>query len=143
MTVLAASIGTGNIAGVATAIASGGPGALFWIRLRFFATAIKFSEAVLGLHFRVLPTVTSSSGPMYYLRTAQVGVAASTYALVAAVAALTTTPFTQPNSIALVYHSEFGIPSSLAGHRDRGHHMAGDHRRSEVVRAGCGETRRR
>ncbi len=53
MTALGASIGTGNIAGVATAIISGGPGALFWIWVYgFVATAIKFSEAVLGVQFR-------------------------------------------------------------------------------------------
>ncbi len=53
MTALGASIGTGNIAGVATAIVSGGPGALFWIWVYgFVATAIKFAEAVLGLTFR-------------------------------------------------------------------------------------------
>src|SRR6187397_3061676 len=52
-TALAASIGTGNIAGVATAIISGGPGALFWIWVYgFLATATKFSEAVLGVRFR-------------------------------------------------------------------------------------------
>ena len=50
MTALAASIGTGNIAGVATAIVSGGPGALFWIwAYGFVAMAIKFAEAVLGM----------------------------------------------------------------------------------------------
>ncbi len=53
MTALAASIGTGNIAGVATAIVSGGPGALFWIwAYGFVAMAIKFAEAVLGMTFR-------------------------------------------------------------------------------------------
>ena len=53
MTALAASIGTGNIAGVATAIVSGGPGALFWIWVYgFVAMAIKFAEASLGLTFR-------------------------------------------------------------------------------------------
>ena len=53
MTALAASIGTGNIAGVATAIVSGGPGALFWIWVYgFVAMAIKFAEAVLGVTFR-------------------------------------------------------------------------------------------
>ena len=53
MTALGASIGTGNIAGVATAIVSGGPGALFWIWVYgFVATAIKFAEAVLGMTFR-------------------------------------------------------------------------------------------
>ncbi len=69
MTALAASIGTGNIAGVATAIVSGGPGALFWIWVYgFFATAIKFAEAVLGLRFREARGDTVLSGPMYYLR---------------------------------------------------------------------------
>ena len=53
MTALGASIGTGNIAGVATAIIAGGPGVLFWIWVYgFVATAIKFSEAVLGVRFR-------------------------------------------------------------------------------------------
>jgi hypothetical protein len=55
MTALAASIGTGNIAGVATAIVSGGPGALFWIWVYgFVATSIKFAEAVLGMKYRVV-----------------------------------------------------------------------------------------
>ncbi len=50
MTALAASIGTGNIVGVATAVVSGGPGALFWIWVcGFLATSIKFCEEVLGI----------------------------------------------------------------------------------------------
>ena len=54
MTALSASVGTGNIAGVATAIVSGGPGALFWLWCYgFVATAIKFTEAVLGVRYRV------------------------------------------------------------------------------------------
>src|SRR5262245_54675258 len=69
MTALGASIGTGNIAGVATAIVSGGPGALFWIWMYgFVATAIKFAEAVLGLTFREARNGQVLSGPMYYLR---------------------------------------------------------------------------
>src|SRR5262249_57286307 len=69
MTALGASIGTGNIAGVATAIVSGGPGALFWIWVYgFFAMAIKFAEATLGLKFREVHGDTVLSGPMYYLR---------------------------------------------------------------------------
>jgi AGCS family alanine or glycine:cation symporter len=117
MTALAASIGTGNIAGVATAIVSGGPGALFWIwAYGFFATAIKFCEAVLGLQFRVSEGGRVLSGPMYYLRDGlKAPWLASTYALIAAAAALTTTPFTQPNSIALVMNSEFGMPKWAAG----------------------------
>lgn len=116
-TALAASIGTGNIAGVATAMVSGGPGALFWIWVYgFFATAIKFSEAVLGLSFRIAEGARVASGPMYYLRD---GLGspwlAGTYALVAAVAALTTTPFTQPNSMAVVLQSELAVPTWVSG----------------------------
>jgi AGCS family alanine or glycine:cation symporter len=117
MTALAASIGTGNIAGVATAIVSGGPGALFWIWVYgFVAMAIKFAEATLGMTFREARGDTVLSGPMYYLRDGLKSRGlATTFALVAAVAALTTTPFTQPNSIALVVNSVFGIPKVVIG----------------------------
>jgi len=113
MTALAASIGTGNIAGVATAIVSGGPGALFWIWVYgFVAMAIKFAEAVLGVTYRE----AHLSGPMYYLRDGLKSRAlAWTFALVAAVAALTTTPFTQPNSMALVLDTVVGIPRLASG----------------------------
>jgi AGCS family alanine or glycine:cation symporter len=117
MTALGASIGTGNIAGVATAIVSGGPGALFWIwTYGFVAMAIKFAEATLGMTFRETRGATVLSGPMYYLRDgARAPWLASIFALVAAVAALTTTPFTQPNSIALVVNSVFGVPRLYVG----------------------------
>jgi alanine or glycine:cation symporter, AGCS family len=151
MTALAASIGTGNIAGVATAIVSGGPGALFWIWVYgFLAMAIKFAEAVLGVTYRETrddserngasgaaraseaslsegPEGTAAkrrprapnevlSGPMYYLRDGLKSPAlAWTFALVAAVAALTTTPFTQPNSMALVLDTVVGIPRLASG----------------------------
>ena len=117
MTALAASIGTGNIAGVATAIVSGGPGALFWIWVYgFVATAIKFGEAVLGVSFRERRGDTVLSGPMYYLRDGLGSpFLAWLFALVAAVAALTTTPFTQPNSMALVLDTVVGIPRIVSG----------------------------
>ena len=117
MTALGASIGTGNIAGVATAIVSGGPGALFWIWVYgFVATAIKFAEAVLGMTFREAKGDRVLSGPMYYLRDGMRSPAlAWLFAFVAAVAALTTTPFTQPNSMALVLDSVFGIPRLVSG----------------------------
>ena len=117
MTGLGASIGTGNIAGVATAIVSGGPGALFWIWVYgFVATAIKFGEAVLGVTFREVRNNTVLSGPMYYLRDGLRSPAlAWTFAFVAAVAALTTTPFTQPNSMALVLDTVVGIPKIVSG----------------------------
>jgi AGCS family alanine or glycine:cation symporter len=117
MTALAASIGTGNIAGVATAIVSGGPGALFWIWVYgFVAMAIKFGEAVLGVSFREQRGDTVLSGPMYYLRDGfKSPFLAWLFALVAAVAALTTTPFTQPNSMALVLDTVLGIPRLVSG----------------------------
>jgi AGCS family alanine or glycine:cation symporter len=118
MTALGTTIGTGNIAGVAAGIVSGGPGVLFWIWCYgFFATAIKFAEAVLGVSFR--ETVGKSdvrSGPMYYLRDGlKSPLLAMTYAVVAGIAALTTTPFTQTNSIALVADTQVGIPRWVSG----------------------------
>jgi len=118
MTALGTTIGTGNIAGVAAGIASGGPGVLFWIWCYgFFATAIKFCEAVLGLSFREARGQEAvRSGPMYYLRDGLKSPAlAMTYAVVAGVAALTTTPFTQTNSIALVMNTQVGVPRWISG----------------------------
>ncbi|HXK11499.1 MAG TPA: amino acid carrier protein [Vicinamibacteria bacterium] len=117
MTALAATIGTGNIAGVATAVVSGGPGAVFWIWCYgFFATAVKFSEAVLGMRFRRLDGGRLSAGPMHYLRDG-LGLRRLgwVYALVAGLAVVTTTPFTQPNSIAVVLDSQFRVPPLATG----------------------------
>src|SRR5262245_33623501 len=113
MTALAASVGTGNIAGVATAVVTGGPGAVFWIwAYGFFATVIKLTEAVLGVRYRQVGEGRISSGPMHYLRD---GLGsrwlAWVYALVAGVAALTTTPFTQPNSVAVVMSAQLAVPT--------------------------------
>jgi alanine or glycine:cation symporter, AGCS family len=117
MTALGASIGTGNIAGVATAIVTGGPGALFWIWVYgFFATAIKFSEAVLGIRYRRIIGDRLSAGPMHYLRDGLGSPAlAWAYAAIAAVAALTTTPMSQPNSIAVAWKTVLGVPQWATG----------------------------
>lgn len=117
MTALAATIGTGNIAGVAVGVVSGGPGTLFWIWCYgLFATAIKFSEAVLGLTFRQVHGEHLQSGPMFYLRDGLRSPAlALAYAVVAGIAALTTTPFTQTNSIALVWNTQVGVPLWISG----------------------------
>jgi AGCS family alanine or glycine:cation symporter len=116
-TALAASVGTGNIAGVATAIITGGPGVLFWIWVYgVVAAAIKFAEAALGVTFREVAGGSVRSGPMYYLRDGMKSPAlAWTYAVVAGLAALTTTPFTQPNSMAVAVHAVFGVPTWLVG----------------------------
>jgi AGCS family alanine or glycine:cation symporter len=118
MTALGTTIGTGNIAGVAAGVVSGGPGVLFWIWCYgFFATAIKFAEAVLGVTFReARGTEAVRSGPMYYLRDGLKSPAlAMSYAVVAGIAALTTTPFTQTNSIALVMNTQVGVPRWVSG----------------------------
>jgi AGCS family alanine or glycine:cation symporter len=108
MTSLAATIGTGNIAGVATALVQGGPGALFWIWCYgFFAMATKFSEASLGMHFRVAHGDNVLSGPMYYLRDGlKSPVLAWIFALLAAIGVLFTTPMTQTNSVADVVNAQ-------------------------------------
>ncbi|KPL00156.1 MAG: hypothetical protein AMJ90_08735, partial [candidate division Zixibacteria bacterium SM23_73_2] len=64
---LSATIGTGNIAGVATAIATGGPGAVFWMWVTgALGMANKFASAMLGLRYRTIhPDGTASGGPMY------------------------------------------------------------------------------
>ncbi len=117
MTGLSGSVGTGNIAGVATAIVAGGPGAVFWIWCYgFFATVIKLTEAVLALKFRRPGDSGLSTGPMFYLErgigSRKLGML---YALIAGVAALTTTPFTQPNSIAVVFKSQLGVATWVSG----------------------------
>ncbi|MGM0674180.1 MAG: alanine/glycine:cation symporter family protein [Spirochaetota bacterium] len=68
MTTLSATIGTGNIGGVATAIAAGGPGAVFWMWVTaVFGGAIKFAEAVLAVRYRTTDEFgEKSGGPMYY-----------------------------------------------------------------------------
>ena len=68
-TALAATIGTGNIVGVATAIKTGGPGALFWMWIAaFFGMATKYAEGLLAIKFRTLDDQGNvSGGPMYYI----------------------------------------------------------------------------
>ncbi|HFL5474077.1 TPA: alanine:cation symporter family protein, partial [Streptococcus pyogenes] len=68
-TALAATVGTGNIVGVATAIKSGGPGALFWMWVAaFFGMATKYAEGVLAIKYRTKDASGHiSGGPMYYI----------------------------------------------------------------------------
>lgn len=68
-TALAATVGTGNIVGVATAIKTGGPGALFWMWIAaFFGMATKYAEGLLAIKFRTLDDQGNvSGGPMYYI----------------------------------------------------------------------------
>lgn len=69
LTSIAAVVGTGNIAGIATAVATGGPGAIFWMWVAaFFGMATKFAEITLGIHYREKrPDGTYAGGAMYYI----------------------------------------------------------------------------
>lgn len=123
MTALAATVGNGNIAGVATAIAVGGPGAPFWMWIAgFFGMATKYAEGFLGVRFRrVAADGTMSGGPMYYARDAvpwpKVGKFLGAFFAVAgaATALLGTGNMAQSNSMALAFNTQFGIPFVVFG----------------------------
>ncbi len=118
MTMLAGAIGNGNIAGVATAIATGGPGAIFWMWASgLVAMATKYSEALLGLDYRIrLEDGSVAGGPMYYLKNGvRSPLLAWCFALLAGMAAMTTGPLAQTNSMALVLRTEFQIPKAVSG----------------------------
>ncbi len=106
-------IGNGNIAGVATAIAIGGPGSLFWMWLSaLFGMATKYAEVVLGVKFRFkAKDGTTAAGPMYYLKHGlKVPILGSIFAFMLLVGNFFTSPLQQTNSIALVFNTELGIP---------------------------------
>ena len=68
-TAVAAQVGTGNIAGAATAIAAGGPGAIFWMWVSaFFGMATIYAEAVMAQKTRVVEDGTVTGGPIYYIK---------------------------------------------------------------------------
>ncbi|MFR7995189.1 MAG: alanine/glycine:cation symporter family protein [Clostridium sp.] len=113
-TALSATIGTGNIVGVATAIATGGPGALFWMWVAaFFGMATKYAEGVLAIKYReVDENGEMSGGPMYYI---EKGVGnkflANMFAFFGiAVALLGIGTFGQVNSISKAALTSFNIP---------------------------------
>ncbi len=118
MTALAATVGTGNIAGVATAISLGGPGALFWMWITgFVGMATKYSEAVLAVKYREKDELGKMiGGPMHYI---EKGLGskplAVVFAVFAAVAAFGIGNMVQANSVADVMHSSFGVDKRLVG----------------------------
>ncbi len=120
MTALSATVGTGNIAGVATAVFLGGPGALFWMWLTaLVGMATKYSEAVLAVRFREVDERGDHvGGPMYYIRNglgqkwAWLGVL---FAIFAAIAGFGIGNTVQANSVADVMEASFGVPDWLTG----------------------------
>ena len=118
MTALAATVGTGNIAGVATAIAAGGPGALFWMWITgLFGMATKYSEAVLGVMYReVNRKGEMCGGPMYYIKNGLGQKWLGTlFAIFASVAAFGLGNIVQSNSVAIAFETTFGVSPFSSG----------------------------
>ncbi len=118
MTALAATVGTGNIAGVASAIAIGGPGAMFWMWLTgLFGMATKYSEAVLAVKYREVDALgTMSGGPMYYIEKGlKNNWLAMIFAVFAACAAFGTGNMIQSNSVAEAMKATFNIDHWITG----------------------------
>jgi AGCS family alanine or glycine:cation symporter len=119
-TALAGTIGTGNIAGVATAIATGGPGAVFWMWLSaFFGMVTKYAEVVLAVRYRVKrPDGGWAGGPMYYISR---GMGenwkwlATLFAFFGVFASFGIGNMTQANSMADVMATTFSIPHNVTG----------------------------
>jgi len=117
---LSATIGIGNIAGVATAIHYGGPGALFWMWITaIFGTASKFVECTLSMHFRdVHPDGVISGGPMYYIEKGlgkQWKFLAVMFAICAVISSFGSGNSVQAFTVADSFHSDFGIPTWTTG----------------------------
>lgn len=118
MTALAATVGTGNIAGVATAIAIGGPGALFWMWITgLFGMATKYAEAVLAVKYRVKDkNGNMSGGPMYYLANGlNLKWLGTLFAVFASVAAFGIGNMVQSNSVADAIKYSFNVPVEISG----------------------------
>lgn len=120
-TALAATVGTGNIVGVATAIGIGGPGALFWMWVTgLLGMASKYSEAFLGVRFRKTDDAgEKSGGPQYYLeRGIPNGFGkflALFFAIAAVIACFGIGNMTQGNSIATNMENSFNVPTWVSG----------------------------
>ena len=121
-TALAATIGTGNIIGVATAMVSGGAGALVWMWISAcFGLTSKFSECMLAIKYReVNAQGEMSGGPMYTMKKAiknkTLGAVLGTlFALFAVIASFGIGNLTQANSISDAMHVTFGVPTWLTG----------------------------
>lgn len=119
-TAIAAQVGTGNITGCATALASGGPGAIFWMWVSaFFGMATIYGEAVLAQKFRTVQDGHITGGPIYYIRAAFRGKFGKFLATFFSIAIILALGFmgnmVQSNSIGSAFHNAFGIPPLIVG----------------------------
>lgn len=117
MTALAATVGIGNIVGVATAITLGGPGAVFWMWvIGLIGMATKYSEAILALKYRQKGAFGIKGGPMYYItHGAGMPRLGAAFALFTAVAAFGIGNMTQSNAVATSLASMFSVPEWSSG----------------------------
>ena len=120
-TALAATVGTGNIVGVATAIKAGGPGAIFWMWIAaFFGMATKYAECLLAVKYRTVDANGAiSGGPMYYIENG-LGKKYKTLAVIFAVFGILCAyfgigTFAQVNSIVEITRISAGIPVVYTG----------------------------
>ncbi|WP_172252099.1 alanine/glycine:cation symporter family protein [Saccharibacillus deserti] len=114
---LSGRVGTGNIAGVGTAIGLGGPGAVFWMwAIAFIGAATAYVESALGQVYKVKQDGLYRGGPAYYI---EKGIGWKWFALIFALAALLSMsllmPGVQSNSIAVGMNNAFGIPTWVTG----------------------------
>ncbi|GAA0455355.1 sodium:alanine symporter family protein [Alkalibacillus silvisoli] len=117
-TALAATIGTGNIAGVATAVVLGGPGAVFWMWISaLFGMATKYAEAILAVKYRVKePSGKMAGGPMYYIEKGlKLKWLAVLFAVFGAIAAFGIGNMVQSNSVSDVLDDTFSVPVAATG----------------------------
>ena len=120
-TAIAAQVGTGNIAGCASALVSGGPGAVFWMWVSaFFGMATIYGEAVLAQKYKqVAEDGSVSGGPIYYIKAAFQGVLGKVMAAFFAVAIILALGFmgnmVQSNSIGDAFFTAFGVPKLATG----------------------------
>lgn len=118
-TAVAAQVGTGNIAGAATAIVSGGPGAIFWMWVSaFFGMATIYAEAVLAQKTKTIGADGAvTGGPVYYIRKAFSGTLGKVLAVFFSIAIILALGFmgnmVQSNSIGEAFHNAFGLRADL------------------------------
>lgn len=118
--VLAGTIGTGNIAGIASAIAVGGPGAIFWMWIiSFISMATKMAEVTLSVKYRKKKEDgTYSGGPMYYIKqvSGKLGkILAVVYSVSLLTYVITDSCFAQMNTLATTINETFKVPLILIG----------------------------
>lgn len=120
-TAIAAQVGTGNIAGAATALAIGGPGAIFWMWIAaFLGMATIYAEAIMAQKYKqVGDDGEVTGGPVYYIRAAFSGtfgkVLAGTFAVLITLALGFMGNAVQSNSIAAAFNTAFGLPQWIMG----------------------------